>query len=58
MAEKPKRIKNPNPPPEAPEPVTKRIKAGPPGSPVALPGDPEVPQEDDAAKKTASAKKK
>lgn len=34
---KPKRIKNPNPPAETPEPIRERIKAGAPGSAVALP---------------------
>ena len=35
-----------------------RIEAGSPGTPVALPGDPETPEQKDAAKKAASSKKK
>lgn len=44
------RIKAPVAPPKD-ERAGSRIKAGPPGSPLALPGDPVVPQ--DAAKKPA-----
>lgn len=58
MTDKRKRVKNPNPVVPA-EPVRHRIKAGSPGSPVALPGDPEGPEEKKApAKKAAAPEKK
>lgn len=54
MAEKKsKRIKNPHPQPKGPELLKERIKAGSPGSPVALPGDPEAREENTKKKKVA-----
>jgi hypothetical protein len=51
-----RRVKNPNPAPEPPAPLKERREAGSPGSPVALPGDPEAPEEKTAAKKAAAKK--
>lgn len=52
--EKPQRIKNPNPPEEI-EPVRERIKAGAPGSAVALPPSSE-PLEETSTSSSSSGK--
>lgn len=56
MSEKRKRVKNPSPAPVV-EPVRERVKAGSPGSPLALAEAPAAPAAKKATAKKTAAKK-